>query len=324
MDNVTHGLFGLGIYGVWAAADPLQAHTGLATGVLVAAVLGSEAPDFDYVVRIAAGPVKYLRHHRALSHSLPFWFIWPGAITLDLSARYPGHGWLLFLIAMTGVLLHVGVDLLTTYGTQACWPLTGRRLAYDSLFIVDIVLWGIGFACVWAAARTGRPGQAAVWGWIAAAVYVAGRVSHSAWLRRRVRQAFGTGWSVSVLPGPLPWMWSFVAQSPERLVAGRVSNGGHLTVEAAWDQPQPPSAAAEFALQHTDVGQVFAWFARHLMWRERVSGDEIHIWMTDATYRYGQRFPFAARVVVRRNSEGGFLVLDASLGRSATADQFSQ
>ncbi|MBX5437649.1 MAG: metal-dependent hydrolase [Alicyclobacillaceae bacterium] len=311
MDNVTHGLFGLGIYGAWATLAP-HPHSDLAIGVLAAAVLGSEAPDFDYAIRVVAGPVAYLRHHRGVSHSIPFWLLWPGAITLALTFTYPGHAALLFGIALAGVLLHVGTDLLTSYGTQAFWPLSARRWAWDTLFIVDVVLWIVGFGCWLQVHRTGDIGRWTTIGWSLAAAYVACKAVYAARLRRRVRRRFGSGWRVSVIPGPLPWMWNFVAQSDDRLLAGRVRRSG-IAAQVSWPMVSEMTEAVRFALQHSRVGRVFAWFARHLMWRETCEADAVRVSLADATYRYGQRLPFGAYVRVRRDGTGAWSVAAESL-----------
>ncbi|MBX6353211.1 MAG: metal-dependent hydrolase [Thermoflavifilum sp.] len=303
MDNVTHALWGLGIYGGWAALSHANLHTALAAGVCTAAVLGSEAPDADVVIQVVAGPIAYLRQHRAISHSIPMWFVWPLVIAALLSLWQPGHFGLFFFVALVGVLIHVGLDVLTTYGTQALWPLSGRRWAYDALFIVDIVYLICGaLGIILALWRWTVPQAAMVFGGIAV-VYTLVRLLQSRVLWHRVRRQFPEPWRLSVIPGPLPWWWSYVAQRPEAISAGRVRPDGTAEAQIQWVKPQADSEAVRFALSSTRVGKVFRWFARHLLVREKVEGDTVRVVMADVTYRYNRLLPFTASVTLKRHGD---------------------
>jgi inner membrane protein len=314
LDNVTHALCGLGIYGVWAAAS---GHTGLtgdpALGACLAAVIGSEAPDFDYAVRVVKGPVAYLRQHRAVSHSIPAWLIWPLIISLILSLWWHGHFGLFYALALAGVLVHVGLDVLTSYGTQALWPLSGRRYALDCLFIVDLVLILCGFAGIAMTIRHWPIGKSVfVFGGLAC-LYIAWRCAHAGFLYERLRKQFPKADRVSVLPGPMPWWWSFVVQEGNEIIAGRLDNVGGVRPEVRWHQ-QEASDIAQYAFTHSQVGPVFRWFARHLIWTETEVDGVVHVTMADATYRYNKTFPFTANVRVRPSTEGsGFEIVAESL-----------
>ncbi|MCL6631195.1 MAG: metal-dependent hydrolase [Alicyclobacillus herbarius] len=326
MDNVTHALCGLGIYGLWTAVSGHTALTGdVATGACLAAVVGSEAPDFDYAVRVFRGPVAYLRQHRALSHSVPAWFLWPLLVALVLSLFWPGHMGLFYLLALCGVLVHVGLDVLTSYGTQALWPFSKRRLAMDCLFIVDLVLLLCGFAGIALVVRGWSPAKAVfVCGGIAC-LYIAVRCLHTGWLYERMHRAYPDARHISVLPGPMPWLWNYVVQRGSELEAGRLTNGGARRPEVVWRQTEPSEASA-LALKRSRVGQVFRWFARHLIWTETPLAGGILVTMADATYRYDRVFPFTASVYVKRRADGRLFLADERLraeevDRQALANQ---
>jgi inner membrane protein len=313
MDNVTHALWGFGIYGAWAAATHANIHTALAAGVCTAAVLGSEAPDFDVAIQFVAGPVAYLRQHRAVSHSIPLWLVWPLLVAGLVSLWQPGHFGLFYLVALMGVLIHVGLDILTTYGTQALWPFSKRRWACDALFIIDIVYLICGFAGLACALSGWTLAEATGWWGGIAVVYTLVRILQSRWLWHRVRRQYPGCWRVSVIPGPLPWWWSFVAQSDEELVAGRVRANGRAEPQIIWHRPQPDSPAVRFAFDHTRVGKVFRWFARHLLYRETADGGLIRISMADATYRYNRLLPFTAYVLLKPTDTGSFELVSESV-----------
>jgi len=77
MDTSTHITMGFGLAGL-AYLDPnVATNPELATAVMIGTVIGSNAPDFDYTIKILKGNGMYTEHHRGLSHSLPAIIIWP-------------------------------------------------------------------------------------------------------------------------------------------------------------------------------------------------------------------------------------------------------
>ncbi|WP_233096195.1 metal-dependent hydrolase [Alicyclobacillus sp. SO9] len=311
---MTHGLWGLGIYGTWIALAGSEVHTSVAAGVCIAAIVGSEAPDFDYAVRLARGPVSYLRQHRALSHSVPAWFIWPLMIALILSIWWPRQFGVFYLVAFAGVVIHVGLDVLTAYGTQALWPFSKRRWALDALFIVDAVMvvsgflgWILVLTHVWSAARSVFFFGSLV------LVYLAVRSIQAALVHEKVRKQFPSNWAVSTIPGPLPWWWSFVAESERELMGGKVSFSGELSREIHWRWKDRDEKALLFAVRFTRVGSVFHWFARHLVWAQTVEDGQIRISLADATFRFRKTLPFAAYVTLKENDDGRYSVVEQSL-----------
>jgi membrane-bound metal-dependent hydrolase YbcI (DUF457 family) len=129
-DNITHGLAAA----LLAQAGLRQRYGALAT---VALVVGSELPDLDCLFKLG-GPVSDFVHHRGITHSLfggaglallvaaLLWSVWR-------SHPYWRVTWLVYL----GVLLHIGMDYLTSYGTQLFLPFDAGRYTADAVFIVD-------------------------------------------------------------------------------------------------------------------------------------------------------------------------------------------
>ena len=74
--------------------------------------------------------------------------------------RPPLHVRSLLLLSYVGVLSHVGLDLLNTYGTRLLMPFDGRWFYGDALFIIDPWLWLALGAGVWLARRRGAPASA--------------------------------------------------------------------------------------------------------------------------------------------------------------------
>ena len=129
-DNITHGLAAA----LLAQAGLRQRYGALATAALL---VGSELPDLDALFELG-GPVFGFVHHRGITHSLLggaglallgaalLWSVWR-------SHSYWRVTWLVYL----GVLLHIGMDYLTSYGTQIFLPFNTGHYTADAVYIVD-------------------------------------------------------------------------------------------------------------------------------------------------------------------------------------------
>lgn len=143
MDNVTHTLFA-----VTLARTPLGR---AGRGTTAALVLASNAPDVDIVSAARGGTASYLQWHRGPTHGLP------GVIGLGLTValivwiatrlrqdRMPDAPRaslpILAAISALGVLLHILMDLPTSYGTRLLSPFDWRWFAFDWVPIIDVYL----------------------------------------------------------------------------------------------------------------------------------------------------------------------------------------
>ena len=147
MDNVTHTLFALTL-----ARTPLGR---AGRGTTAALVVASNAPDFDIVTAVPGGFVTYLRWHRGPTHG-PIGVVALGVATaaivwswyrmLDRArAQTPSPAapfGMLAIAATIGVMLHVLMDLPTSYGTRILSPFDWHWYAVDWMPIVDIYLVG--------------------------------------------------------------------------------------------------------------------------------------------------------------------------------------
>jgi membrane-bound metal-dependent hydrolase YbcI (DUF457 family) len=162
LDNLTHSLFGLTL-----ARTPL-ARAG--RGTTAALLIASNAPDID-IVATAGGAVKYLEWHRGMTHGplgvvglgvVTAALVWTGRRLYDLrrartaaasatakpskkrAAAAPAEAdasfGMLVAVSMIGVLLHVALDLPTTYGIRLLSPFDWHWFAADWIPIVDIYL----------------------------------------------------------------------------------------------------------------------------------------------------------------------------------------
>jgi membrane-bound metal-dependent hydrolase YbcI (DUF457 family) len=154
LDNLTHSLFGATL-----ARTPL-ARAG--RGTTAALVLASNAPDVD-ILATAGGAVKYLEWHRGMTHG-PIGIVGLGIISAALvwiGRRFYDRRWpprrpavaladpalehdasfaMLVAVSIIGVLLHVLMDLPTSYGTRLLSPFDWHWFAVDWMPIIDIYL----------------------------------------------------------------------------------------------------------------------------------------------------------------------------------------
>ncbi len=139
MDNVTHSLFAL-----------TMARTRLCRagrGATVALVLSSNAPDID-ILATTRGALSYLQWHRGPTHG-PLGVVGLGLVTAGLVwtglCATRGRGGdasfgRLAGISMLGVLLHVMMDVPTSYGTRLLSPFDWHWFAADWMPILDVYL----------------------------------------------------------------------------------------------------------------------------------------------------------------------------------------
>jgi len=149
MDNLTHTLFCATL-----ARTPLGR---AGRGTLAALVIASNAPDVDIVAAIG-GARTYLAWHRGPTHGplgvvglglVTAGVVWTGRAAID--RKWPKRDgstrpendasfWMLASLSMIGILLHILMDLPTSYGTRLLSPFSWRWFAFDWLPIVDIYL----------------------------------------------------------------------------------------------------------------------------------------------------------------------------------------
>jgi len=151
LDNLTHTLFAATL-----ARTPLgRAGRGTAAALIIA----SNVPDID-IVTTAGGAISYLRWHRGPTHG-PIGIIGLGLVTAaivslayrfvaplkrrptgekpDQASDVASFG-MLAVVSVIGALLHVLMDLPTSYGTRVLSPFDWHWFAVDWMPIIDVLL----------------------------------------------------------------------------------------------------------------------------------------------------------------------------------------
>jgi len=228
MDNVCHTLVGAACAEAGLAR---RTRHGAAT-LMIAANL----PDIDVLV-FATG-ASSVAFRRGWTHGILALAVLPVALAggLWLLARRrpnrgtdpPVHvGWLLAL-SYVGVVTHLALDYLNTYGIRLLMPLDGRWFYGDAVFIVDPWLWLVLGLGVWLARRRGRtlPAQTAL---AVAALYITGMLGAGAAARADVVEAWVAAYgapprALMVGPRPVtPFAREVIVDAGDRYHAGSVS-----------------------------------------------------------------------------------------------------
>ena len=146
MDTITHGIAGaLLAKAVFNGADVIPPETVNKRHIITwSLTLGAIFPDSD-VLRdfISRNPLLIITWHRSITHSLlclPIWSVLLAALTVVICRwrkwESPSYFALCGLWA-AGILSHILLDLVTTFGTMIWSPYQWSRPAWDILFILD-------------------------------------------------------------------------------------------------------------------------------------------------------------------------------------------
>ncbi len=152
MDTITHGIAGALIgKAVFRGEDMFVAHA-MNRGRIItwSLMLGAIFPDSD-VIRdfFSSDKLLIVTWHRSITHSLvmlPLWALLLAGITRAFANwrkwEAPSFAALSAIYAV-GILSHILLDLVTSFGTMIWSPLQWSRPAWDLIFIVDFTLTAI-------------------------------------------------------------------------------------------------------------------------------------------------------------------------------------
>ena len=123
-------------------------------------LLAGFAPDLDVLIRSDSDPLMFLEYHRQFTHSLVFIPVGAALVAAPLALllrRFAFPFSRVYLFCFLGYATHALLDACTTYGTQLFWPFTDRRIAWNTISIIDPMLTGPLLLGVVAAAWWKRP-----------------------------------------------------------------------------------------------------------------------------------------------------------------------
>src|SRR5712692_8353056 len=178
MDTITHGIAGALIgKAVFRGEDMFASHQ-MNRGRIItwSLMLGAIFPDSD-VIRdfFSSDKLLIVTWHRSITHSLillPIWALLLAAITRAFASRQKWEAPSFVALAgiyAVGILSHILLDLVTTFGTMIWSPLEWLRPAWDLIFIVDFTLTAIFLVpqlLAWVYAQPEKVNRRAVGMWL--------------------------------------------------------------------------------------------------------------------------------------------------------------
>lgn len=224
MDPVTH--IASGAVAMLALPERPRTRWALVFGMVAASV-----PDAD--VFFSSTPVEFLTIHRGITHSFA-----GGAVVALLVAlaffwplRRAEHGWSLgktWLVAYGLVLLHIWLDVITTYGTQILLPFSDWRARLPGVYIIDplltLPLLVAAIVGVWRKGK-GRAIAVAAFAWMFIYPFcnlATGRILEARW-SERLAGADGRPGVVSVIPEAFsPFVWKLVQDDGDHWRMARI------------------------------------------------------------------------------------------------------
>ena len=152
MDTITHGIAGALIGKAVFRGEDMFALRPMNRGRFItwSLMLGAIFPDSDVFRDIFShDKLLIVTWHRSITHSLvllPLWALLLAGITRAFAKwrkwETPSFAALTGIYAV-GILSHILLDLVTTFGTMIWSPMEWSRPAWDMIFIVDFTLSGV-------------------------------------------------------------------------------------------------------------------------------------------------------------------------------------
>jgi inner membrane protein len=293
MDSLTHVALGFGLAGL-AYIDPRVAgNPDVASAVLACTLITQQAPDTDLVLRLG-GNALYTKHHRGISHSLPFIPIWTFLTAAIVHAFNPNAPfWTLALWSFISVLVHIGSDIFNSYGTKALWPLHKKWIRLHVIPIFDPFLFALHAIAIliW---KSGAYPPAPIFTGLYLIVvgYYAWRCLERADLRKQFTPA-------DTLIPTFSWsIWSIMRARKDGGYQLGVYKDRKLTWEMHVEHDHHP--AANVATQTKEVQALLA-FSDSLCAQVESTTFGYRVRWVDVRFRFKQRLPFGATVELDEN-----------------------
>lgn len=224
MDTTSHILMGLGL-GALAQINPVIANDDVLTqAVVLGTIIGSNAPDFDFMY-LLKGKGSYYRNHRAWSHSLLALPLWSAAVSGIIFSLFnvPSFSHLFFWTFLA-VILHVFFDLFNVHGTQVLLPFSNKWIAFDSLPLFDPMISFVhilGFCLL----PFYEPGKTFLIIYLFIFLYVVLRTTYAVMIKRKLEHHFIRSLRIKLIPRTFLFQWDVLIETKTDFLFGVYSDG---------------------------------------------------------------------------------------------------
>lgn len=301
MDTGTHIVMGIALGGL-ATLDPVVANDPVTfNAVLVGTILGSQAPDFDTVLKLKNN-ATYIRNHRGITHSIPAIILWGILIPLIIFFFVPDVNFLhLWLWTFFAVFLHVFVDVFNAYGTQAFRPFSHRWVAYGFINTFDSYIFFAHLAGIIAWVLGARPGPTFLIIYSIIILYYVKRYFDKKEIVNTIKDYFPDTEFIATSPTIKQNDWRVAISTSDRFYVGTVIDG-HIQLYDEFERvPLPNIDLIKLAKKDKNIS-AFLSFSPIYRWEiiEKENYDEVRL--TDLRYRTEGYYPFVA--VAKINHKG--------------------
>ncbi|MCM3768497.1 metal-dependent hydrolase [Neobacillus niacini] len=224
MDTTSHIMMGFGL-GALAQIDPVIANdAALSQAVVIGTVIGSNAPDFDFIYRMK-GKGSYYRNHRAWSHSILALPLWSAAVSGIIFSFFTVSSFThLFFWTFLAVILHVFFDLFNVHGTQVLLPFSKKWIAFDSLPLFDPTIFffhvlGFGLLLFY------EPGKTFLIIYLFIFLYVLVRTVYAFLIKRKLEHHFIRSLRIKLIPRTSLFHWDVLIETKEDFLFGVYCDG---------------------------------------------------------------------------------------------------
>jgi inner membrane protein len=268
-------------------------------------VVAANVPDIDIVV----GPDLYLTYHRHLTHAvaaIPVMAAVAVCLTWGLGWLWPQPSgprrfWREWNVALIVAATHPLLDLTNSYGVRVWLPFSAEWTSWDTLFVIDPVVWALLTAALAAPALLGlmrrRRGagngyrRAAAWvGLLAVALYIGlNRLWHDRLLEALSGRLYDGRQAVrtAVFPAPLsPLAWIGYVETEDYVLTLPLRVGDERAAELRQGEKHfpPNDDQAAQAAWLSDIGRSFGRFVRYPLTRVESEGGVTTVTLGD--YRF--------------------------------------
>lgn len=293
MDTGTHIVMGVALGGL-ATLDPVvSSDPVLFNAVLFGTIIGSQAPDFDTVLKLRNN-ATYIRHHRGLTHSIPAIIFWGILISSIIYMFVPQVSFLhLWAWTFLAVIIHVVVDIFNAYGTQALRPFSNKWVAHGFIntfdpyiflmHIIGIVAWALG----------AQPGFTWLIIYTVIALYYIKRYIDKKEIVRELNDFFPNIEKITTSPTIKQNYWRITITTSDRFYVGTVENG-HIKIIDEFERiPFPDLPIIDVAKADKNIS-AFLSFSPVFRWEINDFDDFTEIRFIDLRYRSKGHYSFVA------------------------------
>ena len=133
MDSITHIVFG-------AVTGSAIAGKKLGKKAMLWGAIANSIPDIDVISGFWMNDPDAMMAHRGFTHSILFAFLCSSLLSW-LFAKYHRNKSMFFgnwmAIFLSGLLFHITIDSMTTYGTGLFEPFSHERVSFNNIFVAD-------------------------------------------------------------------------------------------------------------------------------------------------------------------------------------------